>query len=40
MCLTKRQKIIPRHWMHDYYIINKENKTLKDLMIEYSMPIP
>ena len=40
MWLTKESKLIPKCWMHNYYIKNEEGKTLKDLMIEYYMPVP
>ena len=40
MWLTKNCRLIPRQWMHNYDIRNKDGKTLKDLMIEYNMSIP
>ena len=40
MWLTKQQKLVPRWWMHNYDIKNKDGKTLKDLMIGFLMPIP
>ena len=40
MWLTKRSCLIPRQWMHDYIIKNKDGKTLKDIMTENNMPIP
>ena len=32
--------LVPKQWMHDYDIKNKDNKSLKDLMIEQHMPVP
>lgn len=40
MWLTKKYNMVPKYWMHDYSIKNKEGKTLKDLMIDHYMPIP
>ena len=38
--LTEKHKLVPKQWMHNYNIINIDNKTLKDLMKENHMPIP
>ena len=40
MWLTENKYLIPRQWMHNYNIKNKDGKTLKNLMIENDMPIP
>ena len=34
MWLTEQHKLIPRYWMHNYYITNKDKKTLLDIMKE------
>ena len=40
MWLTERLCFVPRCWMHNYDIKNKEGKTLKDLMMNNKMPVP
>ena len=40
MWLTLNKCLVPKWWMHDYDIKNKDGKTLKDLMMEKYMPIP
>ena len=40
MMLTKKHKLVPKQWMHNYNTTNINRKTLKDLMKENEMPIP
>ena len=40
MWLIKMSLSVPRYWMHNYEIKNRNGKTLKDLMTEKYMPIP
>ena len=40
MWLTKKYHLVPKHWMHNYNIRNKYDKTLKDLMEEKYLEIP
>ena len=40
MWLTKKYKLVPKQWMHNYQIKNKQDKTLKDIMKERKMIVP
>ena len=40
MWITRWSYLVPRHWMHNYDIKNKYDKTLKDCMVEKHVPIP
>ena len=40
MWLVKKGKLIPREWMHSFDIKNIDGKTLKEVIIDSSAPVP